>query len=68
VREVRGVGMMLAVELREKVAPYLKTLMLDYGVIALPAGPTVLRLLPPLNLSKEDADIALSAIDAALPV
>lgn len=67
VREVRGMGMMLAVELREKVAPYLKSLMLDHGVIALPAGPTVLRLLPPLNLSREDADIALSAIDATLP-
>ncbi len=52
VREVRGLGMMLAVELREKVAPYLKALMMDHGVIALPGGPNVLRLLPPLDLQR----------------
>ena len=67
VREVRGLGMMMAVELREKVAPYLKALMLDYGVIALPAGPTVLRLLPPLILSDEEAARAVRAIAAVLP-
>ena len=44
VREVRGLGLMLAVELRTKVAPVLKSLMLEHGVIALPAGPTILRL------------------------
>lgn len=67
VRDIRGLGMMLAVELREKVAPYLKALMLDHGVIALPAGATVLRMLPPLNLSQVDADSALSAIDVVIP-
>jgi len=67
VREVRGLGMMLAIELREKVAPYLKSLMMEHKVIALPAGPTVLRLLPPLNLSQQEAQIALDAIDAVLP-
>ena len=44
---------MLAVELRTKVAPVLKSLMLDHGVIALPAGPTMLRLLPPLVITEE---------------
>ncbi len=67
VREVRGVGMMIALELREKVAPYLKALMMDHGVIALPAGPNVLRLLPPLILSAAEAEIALDAIATVLP-
>lgn len=67
VREVRGLGMMIAVELREKVAPFLKTLMLEHQLIALPAGPSVLRLLPPLTLSAEDAVLAVDAIAAALP-
>src|SRR5215210_3487406 len=31
VRHVRGIGLMLAVELRSKVAPVLKTLMIDHG-------------------------------------
>jgi len=67
VREVRGLGMMLAVELREKVAPFLKALMLEHGVIALPGGPNVLRLLPPLILNEAEAHTALDAIAAVLP-
>lgn len=56
VREVRGLGLMIGIELRTKVAPVLKRLMSEHGVIALPAGPTVLRLLPPLVIT--DAEIA----------
>ncbi len=67
VREVRGLGMMIAVELREKVAPYLKALMVDHGVIALPGGANVLRLLPPLILNMDEAHTALDAIGAVLP-
>jgi acetylornithine/LysW-gamma-L-lysine aminotransferase len=67
VREIRGLGMMIAVELREKVGPYLKTLMEEHGVLALPAGTNVLRLLPPLTLSEEEIEIGVAAIAAALP-
>ena len=62
VRDIRGLGLMLAIELRTKVAPALKTLMLDHGVIALPAGPTVLRLLPPLVITEEEVGIGVDAI------
>lgn len=57
VREVRGLGMMIAVESARKVGPYLKTLMEEHGVIALPAGTNALRLLPPLTLSEEEIEI-----------
>ena len=66
VRDVRGLGLMLAIELRTKVAPVLKSLMLDHRVIALPAGPTILRLLPPLVISEEEMALGVSAIAAAL--
>lgn len=66
VREVRGLGLMLAVELRQKVAPVLKSLMLDRGVIALPAGPTVLRLLPPLIISEDEMAQGVEAIAGVL--
>jgi acetylornithine/LysW-gamma-L-lysine aminotransferase len=66
VREVRGLGLMLAIELRIKVAPMLKTLMIDHGVIALPAGPTVLRLLPPLVISEEEISVGVTAIANAI--
>jgi acetylornithine/LysW-gamma-L-lysine aminotransferase len=66
VREVRGLGLMLAVELRTKVAPVLKALMIEHGVIALPAGPTILRLLPPLVITEEQIDMGVRAIGRAL--
>jgi acetylornithine/LysW-gamma-L-lysine aminotransferase len=66
VREVRGLGMMIAVELREKVAPYLRALMEEHAVIALPAGPNVLRLLPPLVLTEEEAREGVEAVCAVI--
>ena len=66
VRDIRGLGLMIAVELRTKVAPVLKSLMLNHGVIALPAGPTVLRLLPPLVISESEIDLGVQAIARAI--
>ena len=66
VRDIRGLGLMIAVELRTKVAPLLKSLMLQHGVIALPAGPTVLRLLPPLVISQSEIDFGVQAIARAI--
>ena len=66
VRDIRGLGLMIAIELRTKVAPLLKALMLDHRVIALPAGPTVLRLLPPLVITDAEIDLGVTAIDKAI--
>jgi acetylornithine/LysW-gamma-L-lysine aminotransferase len=66
VRDVRGIGLMLAIELRVKIAPILKALMIEHGVIALPAGPTVLRLLPPLVITEEEIDHGVRAVAAAV--
>jgi LysW-gamma-L-lysine/LysW-L-ornithine aminotransferase len=66
VRDIRGLGLMIAVELRTKVAPVLKSLMMNHGVIALPAGPTVLRLLPPLVITEKEIDIGVQAIAKAV--
>ncbi len=66
VRDVRGLGLMVAIELRTKVAPALKALMVEHGVIALPGGPNVLRLLPPLVITDEQVDIGVAAIAATL--
>jgi acetylornithine/LysW-gamma-L-lysine aminotransferase len=66
VRDIRGLGLMIAVELRSKVAPVLKTLMLDHGVIALPAGPTILRLLPPLVITEDEIALGVRAVAQAV--
>lgn len=61
VREVRGLGLMVGVELRQRVTPILMDLM-TRGVLALPAGPTVLRLLPPLLIEESELQTVLEAI------
>jgi acetylornithine/LysW-gamma-L-lysine aminotransferase len=65
VRDVRGRGLMIGVELRGKVAPVLKDLQ-TRGVLALPAGRTVLRLLPPLVISDDDLWQAVDTVEEIL--
>jgi LysW-gamma-L-lysine/LysW-L-ornithine aminotransferase len=65
VREVRGLGLMVGVELRVRVQPLLRMLEAR-GVLALQAGPTVLRLLPPLVVSDEEIDRAVDEIATVL--
>jgi acetylornithine/LysW-gamma-L-lysine aminotransferase len=62
VREVRGAGLMIGVELRERVVPYLARLE-EKGFLAISAGATVLRLLPPLVIDEEDLRAGLEAIE-----
>ena len=66
VRDIRGIGLMLAVELRQKAGPYLKALMEEQSVLALPAGPNVIRFLPPLTISEEEIEIGVAALRAIL--
>ena len=65
IREVRGLGLMVGVELRRRVRPYLEAL-IEQGVLALPAGPTVLRFLPPLMISYEELDTVVAAVSHVL--
>ncbi|MDX1522029.1 MAG: aminotransferase class III-fold pyridoxal phosphate-dependent enzyme, partial [Anaerolineae bacterium] len=65
IREVRGLGLMIGIELKGKVTPILKELM-DRGVWALPAGLNVLRLLPPLTIDTADLETVLEAINEVL--
>ena len=55
IREVRGLGLMIGVELKEKVAPYIDALK-DKGVMTINAGATVIRFVPPLIITEEQVD------------
>jgi LysW-gamma-L-lysine/LysW-L-ornithine aminotransferase len=65
IREVRGLGLMVGIELKYKVAPYLKALQ-EKRIIALNAGMTVIRLLPPLVITYEQMDILVHALTDVL--
>jgi len=65
IREVRGLGLMVGIELKQKVTPYLQALM-GQGVLALPAGLTVLRFLPPLIITQAELARAAEAVELVL--
>ncbi len=67
VREVRGLGLMIGIEIKHKVAPYLRALQ-QRQILALSAGLTTIRLLPPLVITYAQLDqvyLALSEVLAA---
>jgi acetylornithine/LysW-gamma-L-lysine aminotransferase len=67
IREVRGKGLMVGIKLKEKVAPYIKDLQ-DRKIIALNAGMTVIRLLPPLVITYGQIDHLVDVLSQVLTV
>lgn len=65
IREVRGLGLLQGIELKENSGPTLKALQ-DRRVLALGAGPTVVRYLPPLVISAAQVDAVIEATRSAL--
>lgn len=61
VRDIRGLGLMIGIELKHKVTPVLKELQ-HRGILALPAGNTVLRLLPPLIIENHHVDTVIDTV------
>jgi acetylornithine/LysW-gamma-L-lysine aminotransferase len=61
IREIRGLGLMIGVELKEKAGAFAQA-MLREGVLVLLAGTTVLRFLPPLVITREQINTVVSAL------
>jgi len=65
IREVRGLGLMIGVELRFDVLNIILKSM-DKGVLILDAGRNVLRFLPPLVIKREHIDRVITVLDTIL--
>ncbi len=65
IQEVRGRGLMLGVQLDMPAAPVVQA-GYKHGLLLLNAGADVLRLVPPLIISKDEIDIALDRLAATL--
>ena len=65
VREARGLGLFLGVELKTRAAPFVRRLQ-QRGILVLQAGPTVIRILPPLVIEENDLDLVLHTLDEVL--
>ena len=66
IREIRGDGLLIGIEVKRGANRALRDLALDHGVLALPAGRTVVRLLPPLTVEREHAADVVDALEAVL--
>src|SRR5262245_31985699 len=53
IREVRGLGLIVGVAVKQKAGPYIQQL-IERGILVLGAGPTVIRYLPPLVIDRND--------------
>ena len=66
IKEIRGMGLMIGIEMNEPVMQLRNSLLFEQKVFTGASGTHVIRLLPPLNLSKQDADLFLSRFNNAL--
>ncbi len=65
IREIRGKGLMIGIEMKFEVKDILMGLM-KKGVLMLYSGRNILRILPPLVISEEDITKVLHALDSVL--
>lgn len=65
VEEIRGKGLMIGIACTEEVMPLIGSLQ-EKGLLIVVAGPKVLRLLPPLTVTKEEIDQAVKLIKQEL--
>jgi acetylornithine/succinyldiaminopimelate/putrescine aminotransferase len=76
VADVRGIGLMLGIELGGNLSraastgaalsQHVVTALMKNGLLSVPAGPSVIRWLPPLNVSQAEVDEALSILARTL--
>jgi acetylornithine aminotransferase apoenzyme (EC 2.6.1.11)/N2-acetyl-L-lysine aminotransferase apoenzyme (EC 2.6.1.-) len=66
VRDIRGHGLMIGIEVKRGANRVLRDLAIEHDILALPAGRTVLRLLPPLVIEREHADRVVDALEAIM--
>lgn len=66
IKEVRGTGLMIGIELPEEFKMVKRNLLFNHKIFTGEAKPNVIRLLPALNISKLEADIFLNALGKEL--
>lgn len=67
IKEIRGRGLFIGVELKTKARPFCEALK-EKGLLCKETHETTIRFAPPLNISKEDLDWAIERIKQVLEV
>lgn len=66
ITEVRGKGLMLAIGLKQEIAPELVNKALEYGFILNSIGTSTVRFLPPLIVSEAEIDLLIDVLEKLL--
>jgi acetylornithine aminotransferase len=66
IKEVRGMGLMIGIEFEQPVKEIRNKLLFDEKIFTGVSGTNIIRLLPPLCLSKSDANIFLESLKKLL--
>ena len=65
IKDVRGLGLMKGIELSVPAAPYIQSLQ-ESGILVIPSGTHVIRILPPLILQKEHIQTLIQSLNEVL--
>jgi acetylornithine/N-succinyldiaminopimelate aminotransferase len=63
---IRGMGLMIGIQLSSDKAVEVKTRLIEKGFLVGNVGSSVIRVLPPLIITKQDIDVFISAFDGIL--
>ena len=64
IKEVRGRGLLIAMELNEPARKYCEKLFKDYGILVKETHENIIRIAPPLIIKKDEIDIIKEAFKA----
>ena len=62
IKEVRGTGLLLGLQLKVNQAKFIEKLMKE-KLLTIRAAENVVRLLPPLNVTKQEINLGLKILD-----
>lgn len=66
IKEVRGKGLMIGLEFEEEIGPIRNKLLFEKKIFTGVSGKNIIRLLPPMNLKKENADFFIEKLKEVL--
>jgi acetylornithine/N-succinyldiaminopimelate aminotransferase len=66
ITEVRGMGLLIGMEMNKDISGDIVSKSLEQGLLINAVRPNMIRFMPPLNVSKQEVDVALNIIDSIL--
>lgn len=66
VKETRGRGLLIGIDVRRGANAVARSLAIDHGVLTMPAGRSVVRIVPPLIIDEDELDVIVEAVGAVV--